>query len=174
MVAGTPAREPVAFGSAEVLNRVPLQVDPSTMPPVVVGQDVADYDHELAGPEMQGIVVTLAQNLELENQALLRRDPAILQAVDHGDRLVEMQARLEAATASGSTEIVHYQFESVAVSLLVPFGVQTGPSLGMAAPERRSTRPMTRQARSNLECRRRSPTSSRSGGRPATAGSSWR
>lgn len=132
VLAGTPAREPVAFGSAEVLNRVPLQVDPSTIPPVVVGQDVADYDHELAGPEIQRIVVTLAQNLELENQALLRRDPAILQAVDHGDRLVEMQARLDAAAASGSTQIVHYQFESVAVSLLVPFGVQTGPSLGMA------------------------------------------
>ena len=41
--------------------------------------------------------MTLAENLELENQALLRDDPTILAAVDHGDRLVEMQARLEAA-----------------------------------------------------------------------------
>jgi Na+-translocating ferredoxin:NAD+ oxidoreductase RnfD subunit len=130
--AGAPAREPVAFGSAEVLNRVPIQVDPSTLPPVTVGEDVITYDHQLAGAEMQAIVVTLAQNLELENQALLRRDPAILQAVAHGDRLVEMQARLAAAAASGTTEIVHYRFDSIAVSLLVPFGVQTGPSLAMA------------------------------------------
>ena len=132
VVAGAPAREPVAFGSAEVLNRVPIQVDPSTLPPVTVGQDVADYDHEWAGPEMQGIVVTLAQNLELENQALLRRDPAILAAVAHGDRLAEMQARLDAAKAAGTTEVIHYQFDSISVSLFVPFGVQTGPSLGMA------------------------------------------
>ena len=38
--------------------------------------------------------MTLARNLELENQALLRRDGEILVAVDHGDRLVEMQERL--------------------------------------------------------------------------------
>jgi hypothetical protein len=30
------------------------------------------------------------------------------------------------------TEVVHYQFDAVSVSLLVPFGVQTGPSLGLA------------------------------------------
>lgn len=132
VVAGAPARQPVAFDSAEILNRVPVQVDPATLPPMTVGQDVADYDHELAGPEMQSVLVTLAQNLELENQALLQRDPAILRAVDHGDRLVEMEARLGAATAAGSVEVVHYQFDRVAVSLLVPFGVQTGPSLGFS------------------------------------------
>jgi hypothetical protein len=132
VVAGAPAREPVAFGSAEVLNRVPIQVDPATLPPVTVGQDVIDFLPDLAGPGMQEVVVTLAQNLELENQALLRHDPSILTAVDHGDRLVEMQGRLDAAAASGSTVVVHYQFESLAVSLLIPFGRQDGTSLGLA------------------------------------------
>jgi hypothetical protein len=132
VLAGAPARQPVAFDSAEILNRVPIQVDPATLPPMTVDQSVADYDHELAGSEMQGVLVTLAQNLELENQALLRRDPAILEAVDHGDRLAEMQARLGAATATGSVEVVHYQLDRVVVSLLVPFGVQTGPSLGFS------------------------------------------
>ena len=41
--------------------------------------------------------MTLAENLELENQALLRKDGSILTAVDHGDRLAEMQARLQEA-----------------------------------------------------------------------------
>jgi Na+-translocating ferredoxin:NAD+ oxidoreductase RnfD subunit len=131
VVAGAPAREPVAYDSAEILNRVPHQVDPATLPPVTVEQDVLDVNHELAGPAMQAIVVTLAQNLELENQALLRRDPSILAVVDHGDRLVEMRARLDAAVAAGSTVIVHYQFASISVSLITPFGVQDGTSLGL-------------------------------------------
>ncbi len=133
VVAGAPAREPVAFDSAEVLNRVPLQVDPSTLPPVTVGQDVLEFDHELAGPGMQAVVVTLAQNLELENQALLRRDRTILTAVAHGARLDEMQARMNASRLSGLTEIVHYQFESITVSLIVPFGAQDGTSLGLSS-----------------------------------------
>ena len=131
-LAGAPARQPVAFDSSEILSRVPHQVDPATLPPVSVDEDVATYDHELAsGPDMQAIVVTVAQNLELENQALLRRDPSILRAVDHGDRLTEMEARLQAAAAAGSTVIVHYDFERIAVGLIVPFGVQDGTSLGL-------------------------------------------
>jgi hypothetical protein len=81
---------------------------------------------------MQAVVVTLAQNLELENQALLRRDESILVAVDHGDRLVEMQNRLRGA-GSGPVVVTHYQFDSIDASLLVPFGEQTGLSLGLAA-----------------------------------------
>lgn len=132
VVAGTPARTPVAFDSSELLNRIPTQVDPATLPPVTVGQDVIDFDPQLAGPGMQAVVVTLAQNLELENLALLRRDPAILAAVDHGDRLKEMQARLDSAVGSGATNVVHYQFDSLSISLLIPFGVQDGFSLGLS------------------------------------------
>ncbi|MEO8273457.1 MAG: hypothetical protein ABI620_05290 [Chloroflexota bacterium] len=132
VVAGIPARQPAAFDAAEVLNRVPLQVDPATLPPVTVSQDVIDFDPHLAGPGMQEVVVTLAQNLELENQALLRRDASILEAVDHGDRLAEMQALLADATASGgSLFVVHYQFDSMSVRLLIPFGAQDGFSLGI-------------------------------------------
>jgi hypothetical protein len=133
IVAGTPARAPGAFGSGEVLNRIPTQVDPATLPPVTVGQDVIDFDPQLAGPGMQVVVVTLAQNLELENQALLRRDPTILTAVDHGDRLAEMQARLSEAIAGGRIVITHYEFDTIDVRLLIPFGVQDGFSLGLAA-----------------------------------------
>ena len=81
---------------------------------------------------MQEVLVTLARNLELENQALLRRDEAILVAVDHGDRLVEMQSRLRGCGATGKTVITHYEFDTIDVSLLVPFGAQTGLSLGLA------------------------------------------
>ena len=134
VAAGTPARGVVVPDTAEVLNRLPTAVDPATLPAITVGQDVVDFDHELAGPGMQEVVVTLAQNLELENLALLRRDETILTAVDHGDRLVEMQGRLRDAVATGPTVITHYQFDTLDVSLLVPFGRQDGLSLGHGRP----------------------------------------
>jgi Na+-translocating ferredoxin:NAD+ oxidoreductase RnfD subunit len=132
VLAGAPARGVVVPDSAEILHRLPTAIDPATLPAITVGQDVIDFDHELAGPGMQAVVVTLAQNLELENQALLRRDGTILTTVDHGDRLIEMQGRLQAATA-GTVVVTHYDFDAIDVSLLVPFGKQDGLSLGLAA-----------------------------------------
>jgi Na+-translocating ferredoxin:NAD+ oxidoreductase RnfD subunit len=132
VAAGGPARGPATGNMDELLNRLPTNVDPATLPSITVADDVVDFDHELAGPGMNEVVVTLARNLELETQALLRRDGAILIAVDHGDRLVEMQELLEKAETSGTTVITHYQFAEIDVSLLVPFGAQTGLSLGLA------------------------------------------
>jgi Na+-translocating ferredoxin:NAD+ oxidoreductase RnfD subunit len=132
VAAGTPARGIATPNADELLNRLPTTVDPATLPEVTVAPDVVEFDHELAGPGMQEVLVTLARNLELENQALLRRDEAILVAVDHGDRLVEMQSRLRDAVASGTTVITQYRFDAIDVSLLVPFGAQTGLSLGLA------------------------------------------
>ncbi len=76
-------------------------------------------------------MLKLAENLELENQALLRADATILDAVDHGDRLDEMQARLDEAAATGVTVVERYQFDDVTVTLLEPFGEQDGLSLGL-------------------------------------------
>jgi Na+-translocating ferredoxin:NAD+ oxidoreductase RnfD subunit len=132
VAAGTPARGIATPNADELLNRLPTIVDPATLPPVTVAPDVEEFDHELAGPGMQEVLVTLARNLELENQALLQGDDAILVAVDHGDRLLEMQSRLEDAVESGTTVTSHYEFDAIDVSLLVPFGVQTGLSLGLA------------------------------------------
>ncbi len=131
VVAGAPARGLVVPDVSEALGRPPTAVDPATLPAISVGQDVVDFDHELAGPGMAEVVVTLAQNLEIENQALLRRDPALLSAVDHGDRLIEMQARV-AAAGGGTVVISHYRFDAIDASLLVPFGRQDGLSIGLA------------------------------------------
>jgi hypothetical protein len=133
VAAGTPARGLVLPDVAEILARVTHQIDPSSLPAITVEQEVADWDHQVAGPEMQGIVVTLAENLELESQALLRRDASILTAVDHGDRLAEMQQRVAEAESTGVTTIARYRFDSIDVKLLVPFGMQTGLSLGMVS-----------------------------------------
>jgi Na+-translocating ferredoxin:NAD+ oxidoreductase RnfD subunit len=128
VAAGTPARGLVVPGTGEMRDAMPHLVDPATFPEITV--DVPAWDAATAVSNAQGILVTLADDLELENQALLRRDEATLIAVDHGDRLKEMQARLRDAAATGRTVVRHYRFDSVQVRLIQPFGVQTGASLG--------------------------------------------
>jgi Na+-translocating ferredoxin:NAD+ oxidoreductase RnfD subunit len=133
VLAGSPARRPAPPDTAAVLDRVPHQVDPATFPAITVSSDVSDWDHEIEGQGARDIVLTLAENLELENQALLQSDATILPVVDHGDRLAEMQARLREASSSGRTVIAHYRFDALDMSLIEPFGVQSGLSLGLAA-----------------------------------------
>ena len=133
VVAGTPARGLVFANSPEILGRLPTQVDPATLPPVTVGQDVADFDPRLATGGMTEVVVTLAQNLEFENQALLRRDASILTAVDHGDRLLQMQDRLGQVASGAATHLTHYRFDTIHATLLIPFGKQNGFSIGLQA-----------------------------------------
>jgi hypothetical protein len=131
VAAGTPARGIPGPDVTEVLNRVPHQVDPATLPQIAVSQDVGDFDVSLIGDGAQQLVVTLGENLQLEAEALRRRDDSILAAVDHGDRLDEMRGRLQQATASGTATVERYAFASVTMSLLAPFGRQSGLSVGM-------------------------------------------
>ncbi|HYL41615.1 MAG TPA: hypothetical protein VET90_09920, partial [Candidatus Binatus sp.] len=133
VLAGTPARGTVVPDATELLHRLPTGVDPATLPAVTVGQDVVTFDPTLVGDGMREVVVSLAQNLEIENLALLRRDATILPSVDHGDRLVQMQALVAQAQASGTTVVEHYHFDAISVSVLFPFGRQSGPSLGLHA-----------------------------------------
>jgi Na+-translocating ferredoxin:NAD+ oxidoreductase RnfD subunit len=130
--AGTPARGAVA-DTSEMLTRVVANVDPGTLPAISVATEVTDFDHELTGAGMQQVVVTLGQNLAIECEALLDRDAALLTAVDHGDRLDQMRAKLQTATADGTTVIERYRFDTLDVSLLRPFGRQDGLSLGFKA-----------------------------------------
>ena len=133
VLAGSPARGTVVRDTTATLEDVPVTVDPATLPPITVSDDVIGFDHELAGRGMQSVVVTLAENIEFENEALLRRDPAILTAIDHGERLDQMRARVAAAEAGEPVVLTHYLFDKIDVSLLVPFGQQTGLSLGLAS-----------------------------------------
>ena len=155
VVAGTPARGVVVPGADDVLGRVPHDVDPATFPTISVEQGVVDWNHEIVGSGAQAIVLTLAENLELENQALLRADATILTAVDHGDRLDDMRARLDEAVATGTTVIERYQIDDVHVTLLVPFGRQDGLSLGLES--RGTVTTETYDAAGDLQARASSP-----------------
>ena len=133
VAAGASTHEVVGLGADDVLGRVPHQVDPATFPSITVEQGVLDWNHEIAGAGARAIVLTLAENLELENQALLRGDASILEAVDHGDRLDAMRRRIDDGASNGVTVLERYTIDDVDVTLLVPFGRQDGLSLGLVS-----------------------------------------
>jgi hypothetical protein len=153
VLAGAPARAVVGPDTTELLSGVPHEIDPATLPTITV--NVQAWNDDTSKPIAQGILVALAEDLELENQALLRADAGILTAVDHGDRLREMQNRLQEAQASGRTPIAHYAFDSVNVVLIEPFGVQTGGSIGLES--RGTVTEETYDASGALQDRRTSP-----------------
>jgi hypothetical protein len=170
VAAGIPARGLPAADTAEILGRVPHDVNPATMPKISVDQGVLDWNHELSGEGAQAVVLTLVENLELENQAMLRSDATILPVVDHGDRLDAMQQRLRDAGATGTTVIHRYQIDRVNVSLLVPFGRQDGLSLGLESHGTATTETFGRSGR--LEARTSAPFSTMFVVRRAT-GARW-
>jgi hypothetical protein len=128
VLAGTPARGITSAEGVVFLDEA-AQVDPSSIPAVAIDPDVTAWNIERVRQDAQGLALKLAQNLELENQAALAGDTDLLTAVDHGDRLREMTARVEGATASGTTEIPHYRFESLFLTVK-QLASQSG--LGMA------------------------------------------
>jgi Na+-translocating ferredoxin:NAD+ oxidoreductase RnfD subunit len=131
VTAGAPARGAVPVNTAEILDRVPHEVDPDTFPPITVEQDVADWNHEMTGDGALELALTLAENLEVENQALRLGDASVLAAVNHGDRLAQMESRVASAEEDGTVTIERYVFDSMNLILIDPFGVQSGLSLGV-------------------------------------------
>ena len=131
VAAGAPARGVVTSTVDELLGREPQDIDPATFPSITVEQGVLDWDHEISGEGAQEIVLTLVENLQLETRALLDQDVATLEAVDHGDRLDEMRARLQVAATDGRVVVQQYRLDEVTITLVVPFGKQSGLSLGL-------------------------------------------
>ena len=116
---------------AEILRRVPHTVDTATFPTITVPQEVGEFDLSLVGPGAQQLVLTLSENLLLEAEALRRGDEEVLLAVDHGDRLEEMQEQLRTGVATGLTTVSNYDIDAVTMSLVIAFGRQSGLSVGL-------------------------------------------
>jgi hypothetical protein len=133
VAAGAPARGIVDPTVEDVLGRLPSDIDPATLPSISVAQDVVDWNHEITGEGAQQIVLTLAENLQLERQALQRGDVETLEAADHGDRRDEMRRRIQDAAAGGTKVVEQYEIDDVHITLVVPFGRQAGLSLGLEA-----------------------------------------
>ena len=131
VAAGSPGRGVLVQDSEEILGRVPHDVNPDTFPEITVDQDVLDWNHEITGEGAQEIVLTLVENLYIEREALLRGDSELLTAVDHGDRLGQMLARLNDVESTGALRVERVDIDEVHMTLIVPFGSQSGLSLGL-------------------------------------------
>lgn len=152
---GRSAQGLLASEPENLMGRLATRIDPATFPTIRVDQSVIDWNHEIDVEGARAIVLTMAENLALENQALLDRDATLLEAVDHGDRLEAMQARLREAELTGQTVVNSYLLDEVHVTLLVPFGRQDGLSLGMVASGSRVTE--VRDASGTVTSRRTEP-----------------
>lgn len=131
LVAGRSATGAFAEDSSGILDRVPRTVNPDTLPQITIDRGVLDWNHAIAGKGAEEVVLSLAENLEVENAALRRGDRSMLAAVDHGDRLDSMAARITGVESGAATVLRHYDISDVNIVLIVPFGRQDGLSLGL-------------------------------------------
>jgi hypothetical protein len=136
---GRSAQGLLASEPENLIGRLATRVDPATFPNIRVEEAVVNWNHEIDVDGARAIVLTLAENLALETQAMLEQDGALLEAITHGDRLEAMQARLADAQRTGQTVVESHDIDDVRVTLLVPFGRQDGLSLGMIATGLRTT-----------------------------------
>jgi len=138
-----------------LMGRLATRIDPATFPSIRVDEAVINWNHEINESGARAIVLTLAENLALENQAIVDNDAKLLEAITHGDRLEQMQARLGDAQLSGRITTESNTIDDVHVTLLVPFGRQDGLSLGMVARGTRVTE--VRDASGAIISRRAAP-----------------
>jgi hypothetical protein len=108
-----------------------VHVDPSTLPQVTVDPDVTDRG-DLSQADAQAVALTLAENLEVEAQALRRGEKSLLLSVDDGQRLTKLQGRVDDVIETGRAIVPHYAFDELHVVLVHSAG-QSGLSLGFEA-----------------------------------------
>jgi hypothetical protein len=132
-MAGRSAQGLLAGEPENLIGRLATRVDPATFPAITVDREVVEWNHEISADGARAIVLTLAENLALESQALRQGDAALLEAVAHGDRLEALQSDLRRASSTGLASTASYDIDDVRVTLLVPFGRQDGLSLGMVS-----------------------------------------
>ncbi|MFM8553544.1 MAG: hypothetical protein ACKOBO_02880 [Acidimicrobiales bacterium] len=132
-VGGQSASGVLAGEPENLIGRLATRIDPATFPSITVDREVTDWNHEIDAAGARAVVLTLAENLALEKQAVLEHDGLLPAATAHGDRLDAVREHVRDAEESGTSVTRSYAIDSVKVTLLVPFGRQDGLSLGMVS-----------------------------------------
>jgi hypothetical protein len=132
-LAGTPNRSVAESAPPAAPVDADLRVDPASLPAVEIDDDVAGLSAALATPEgARDLAAALAFNLNVEAQALQTRDPSLLIAVDHGQRLEDMRAAIDGA-AGADIVVPSYEFDTLHLSIVFPGGFQSGANAGLRA-----------------------------------------
>jgi hypothetical protein len=130
-VAGAPNRN--AAGAEPAPPPVDFDIDPASLPPVSIDDDVAGLSAELATQAgAQELAAELAFNLQVEAEAMRSRDAGLLSAVAHGRRLDDVTATIEGAIGSDIV-VPTYRFDTLHLSIVYPGGAQSGANAGLAA-----------------------------------------
>ena len=110
LAAGSPARQALAEPSIPVVE---VDVDAASLPVVEIDESVAglaiDIDAEFAAT----MALTLAENLAIEAEAVRHVNGGLLAGADAGLRLDEMQATIDAATATGVRPVTTHHFDTM-------------------------------------------------------------
>ena len=96
---------------------------------MTIDPEVTGWNIDRVRADAQGLAMTLARLLRVEDQALLGGDPSLLAAVDHGDRLDEMMARMVEPDSIGQLTTTDYDFDTLFLTQKL-LGRQSG--MGMA------------------------------------------
>ncbi|HEX6300497.1 MAG TPA: hypothetical protein VF148_08550 [Acidimicrobiia bacterium] len=116
VLAGTTARDSAVAGTFP-LAEFQADIDPSSLPQVVVDDSVNRLDIDVDDEFVEKLALTLAENLAIEAEAVRTADGSLLGLSDGADRLDELQARLDAAIAAGDRWVDEYRFESLSLRL---------------------------------------------------------
>jgi hypothetical protein len=130
-----------ASAPARVPAEVPLppasfgvEIDPADLPPVEIDAQIAGLSATLATPAgAQQLAADLAFNLSIEHEALRTGDASLLSAIDHGDRLTELEQRVGSNGAGGRLGVPIYEFATLRLVVVFPGGAQRGPNAGLIA-----------------------------------------
>ena len=133
VAAGIPARP----AGASPIDAPPVRfeaLDLDALPEIIIDPKVGGFGADLETPEgARDLVDTLAGNLSVEGEAVLRGDPNLLFTVDHGDHLERMRQAVAASIESGRRTVSRYSFDSLHLTVVFPQGAQAGANAGVVA-----------------------------------------
>lgn len=111
VIAGGPARSaPTPAVAASTI----VEVDPAALPEATVDPEVASLNLD---SDPAAIALVFAENLATEAEALRRADGGMLAGVATGDRLVQLQRRLDEAITTGVRRAHEYRFDSIHIAV---------------------------------------------------------
>jgi hypothetical protein len=101
--------------------------------PITIDGDVGGLSHDLATEAgARQLVAALQFNLEVEAEAIATSDASLLDAVDHGQRLLDVTALIETAERGVAPAVPAYVFETIHLGVVFPGGFQSGPNAALS------------------------------------------
>lgn len=126
--AGGPARS--APAAPALAAPTVIAVDPATLPEATVDPEVATLNLD---SDPAAVALAFAENLATEAEALRKADGGMLAGVATGERLAQLQRRLDEAITTGIRRTHEYRFDSIHIALAARPEGQSSAGLSVRA-----------------------------------------